>query len=1162
MLRLERLEISGFKSFLESAALSFPGSVTAVIGPNGCGKSNICDAVAWVLGEQSARILRGEKMDDVIFNGSARRRALGMAEVTLTLRSQNGDFPETDGRIAIGRRVYRDGQGEYFLNGKKVRLRDVQEVLFGTGLGVRAYSIIEQGKIDQVLSSKPQDRRRLIEEAAGITKYKIKKRAAELKLEETRANLTRLTDILIEVERSCHSLKRQASRAERYKERTELLRQKRAILTRLRYNALAEQNEKAARELADLRDAEARAGAELGQGESKEAEARRISLDSRMASEAARDRLSALTSAVERDDSAIESARRAETEIGGRRGALARTLQDLTADAEQRKTQRRELQIRLKDLRAGTASAEEERKAAAAEKSRIETELVRLEERLAQAQGEIVSAAGERVRSRNALHELDLALERVSAGQSRLSETRSRQSAALEAMEAEIRSAEAEGARLQRGARGAASAAEKGSLQFEEASRGITAREQTKAERREEAAALEHRARTLEEVRDARAEVTEAASRHLRERRIAIRGLLGSALKARPGWEEVLDRLASEELGALVVESDPDKAAAELKAAGLGGAVAGTAWKGKKPASNWEGVLENFPDLPAGVAASLPVVHFVETAKEAREGALARPGEIFAARSGEIVRGALWRVSGGRPAQSGILTLGRDLDAARARLKELSQLLSRSEKELDAERGRREKLQAELSALQEAARGAQEAAAAHEARVSERRLERDRRARELETLSAEDSMLGSEGDELTQKRGQVSQEESRLDKEEAAARAAAETLAAEAARRRPALAAAAEREAAARAAFEGARERQAACEREDGALAEQEDSAARKHSELQSEAGELATREVAAKNEAQESRKSREQHLLERERAARNFEAVSTASQKAALGAAEHEETLRKTRDFFEGARQRRFDAELSTARLTSDLEHSVADARREFGVAPEELAPAPDLSEEEFSALEGETRELSEQIEKMGPVNVLAFEEYREQSERLEFLSTQKRDLEASIASLLETIHKINATSSDRFAEAFARVNENFSQIFQRLFRGGTAEMRLLDESDLLDSGIEIIAQPPGKRNQSILLLSGGEKAMTAIALLMAIFRYKPSPFCILDEVDAPLDDANIDRFTRLIRDMVEDTQFIAITHNKRTMETADALYGVTMEEPGCSKIVSVRFD
>jgi len=252
----------------------------------------------------------------------------------------------------------------------------------------------------------------------------------------------------------------------------------------------------------------------------------------------------------------------------------------------------------------------------------------------------------------------------------------------------------------------------------------------------------------------------------------------------------------------------------------------------------------------------------------------------------------------------------------------------------------------------------------------------------------------------------------------------------------------------------------------------------------------------------------------------------------------------------------------VAATRGEADLEHLLAQAREEFGVEADTLEPPPDASPETVAALETEVAELAGALERLGPVNVLAYEEHREASERLTFLTVQRDDLLKSIAELQDSIRKINATSSERFAAAFAAINENFKEMFGRLFQGGAAEMKMLDETDLLESGIEIDAHPPGKRNQSILLLSGGEKALTAIALLMAIFRYKPSPFCILDEVDAPLDEANIDRFTRLLRDMTDETQFIAITHNKRTMETADVLYGVTMEEPGCSKIVSVKFD
>ncbi len=295
---------------------------------------------------------------------------------------------------------------------------------------------------------------------------------------------------------------------------------------------------------------------------------------------------------------------------------------------------------------------------------------------------------------------------------------------------------------------------------------------------------------------------------------------------------------------------------------------------------------------------------------------------------------------------------------------------------------------------------------------------------------------------------------------------------------------------------------------------------------------------------------------------ASELETASRASDEALQAAETGEEAAKNARLLLDSAREGRFEAEVVATRSASDLEHLVAQTREEFGTDPTELEPPADRSEEALAKLETEASELAASIERLGPVNLLAWEEHRTESERLTFLTTQRDDLVRSVAELQDSIRKINATSAERFSHAFAEINANFTQTFIRLFRGGTAQMRLLDENDPLESGVEIIAQPPGKRNQSILLLSGGEKALTAIALLMAIFRYRPSPFCILDEVDAPLDEANIDRFTNLLREMTDDTQFIAITHNKRTMETADAMYGVTMEEPGCSKVVSVRFD
>ena len=1163
MFHLERLEISGFKSFNESAQLTFPGAITAVIGPNGCGKSNICDAVAWALGEQSARVLRGERMDDVIFNGSGKRRPLGMAEVTLTLKSSNGDFPETEGRVAIGRRVYRDGEGEYFLNGRRVRLKDVQDVLFGTGLGVRAYSIIEQGKIDQVLSSKPQDRRRLIEEAAGITKYKARKRAAELKLEETRANLTRISDIVAEVDRACASLKRQASKAERYKERTALLREKRLLLARITFDALSADAARAEAALAGRRDDEAAATADLASCEAAEAEARRISSDARARRERARDELGGLTAAVERDDAAIEAARRAEIEIAARREAVARDSEQLARESEDRARARERLDGERRARRADLDAADAARLAAAGRRRGAEERIAAIETAVDEARRALAGAAAERVQARNDRHEIDLALERIAAARGRLAETAGKLDTAIALLDGELSAAESDERGMAEAARAAGEAFERAEEARRETAAALARLEEERGSAREEIAALEQRAEALEHAREDRERRAEQAAQALERRGLVPGGLLASRLVPRPGWESVIDRLASEELSALLVPGSADEAARALQAEGSGGAVVGLAWEGAAAASApWHAALENFADLPPAVRSALPPVVFVETAGEAADGARRNPGQTWAARSGEIVRGALRRVPSPRPAHAGLLSLHRQIEETRRGRAAAEASLAACEESLARGRERRDALDAETAALADARRAAESALAAHSARLAERRADRTRKTQERETLREEDAMLAADAEGLASRRAETAAREKILEERETAVRARIDAGTRELADARPDLAAALEADAAARESAEGARERLAAVERESVALAAHEEVANRKRSEWARESEALGARQETARREAEQARARRDVNVLAREASARAAEAASIDAERLSVAAADAEDAVRRVRAIFDDARQKRFDAEILASRAVSDLQHAVDSASREFGVPPEALPPDPGVDAAARALLETEAAELADQIEKMGPVNVLAFEEYREQSERLTFLTTQKTDLETSIASLLETIRKINTTSSERFAEAFAAINAHFSELFQRLFRGGTAQMRLLDENDLLDSGIEITAQPPGKRNQSILLLSGGEKAMTAIALLMGIFKYKPSPFCILDEVDAPLDDANIDRFAQLVREMSEDTQFIAITHNKRTMESADALYGVTMEEAGCSKIVSVKFD
>ena len=545
LFKLERVEILGFKSFYEKVDLAFPGSVTAVVGPNGCGKSNICDAVAWALGEQSAKILRGERMDDVIFNGSAKRRPLGMAEVILTLSPRagvpgnghgnghgngngngngNGGGHEAEGEDAaeqeflrIGRRVYREGHGEYFLNDKQVRLKDIQDRLLGTGLGVRAYSVIEQGRIDQVLSTKPQDRRRLIEEAAGITKYKLKKRLAETKLEETRGNLLRLSDIISEVERNVTSLKRQASRAARYKEKSRELREKRATLARLGHDRLLETVSQARKARDERRDREAEAAAALGLAEAELAAARLAASEASGKREATRDTVVSLESSIQRDDALLEANRRAAADLAERRAALDRESREAAAEQERIDREIAEQDERLERAVAEARSRSESREQADRRAAAAATTLSALERELQAAAARSVAAAGNRVSVRNELHELDVELSRITASLQRLTEAREKVARESSARLQDLERAQREAHQKDDEAREARLAVEKRESDLASTTAALARIEPERESAREELGAAEHRRDALNEILRSREKTVEGLRASLKK---------------------------------------------------------------------------------------------------------------------------------------------------------------------------------------------------------------------------------------------------------------------------------------------------------------------------------------------------------------------------------------------------------------------------------------------------------------------------------------------------------------------------------------------------------------------------------------------------------------------------------------------------------------------
>ena len=1176
MFRLKKLDIQGFKSFVDRTALTLPGRITAIVGPNGSGKSNIADAVQWVLGEQSAKSLRGTTMEDVIFHGAARRKAIGMAEVSLTLESRGGDhWADTGGEVTIARRVTRDGESDYVLNGKKCRLRDVQDLLLGTGLGVRAYSIIEQQKIELILSTKPQDRRRLIEEAAGVSKYKLRKRQAELKLEETRANLLRLSDIVGEIERNCTSLKRQASRAARWKEQAETLAGRKKTLSRLRADRLEAGFSEADAALRAATDAEAAALAEMGRLEAGLAEARRLVDEDEARRRELADAFARAREALLSAEAAVASAVRDAEEAAAREELLATQRSDAQADhlrsveeSGRAEEARISVETELGDAEARAASAA----AALEDVSRREADLVGRREA---ARRDLLAAGARAADATNRERDAALLAERLSFALSKLDERITRATEALEGRESAFRAAVAlkasafaalEGARTELDKLGEERRA------AEERLAGLRTTRDGLLSRQHEIAL---RSAALETVLAEREAGGEAARRALESAGLASDGVLADHFEARPGFEAALDAALGAALEAPVL-ADRDALGRALDA--VRGEKLGTA-RFLLPIPESPFPLRPHDPRVLGVArellapregddrlaSALPDAIVVASIDDALALAPLHPERTIVTRDGVVVRGSVVEAAGTEVPGEGLFTVRRDLKALAGERQDLAGRIDSFDQEIDGT----------SAAASDYATGADHALA--EVRAKEREHseadaraaaageERRRAGQELFVLTEERVALTADLAAAGTTRADAARlAESRtgelatLERTIADMETGVETL-------RAARLAAAEADAAARTARDVLRERRRAAEEAAASAAARAAEAARRVAELTLGIDESGTRRLTALETGEASR------------AAQGAAAEAVARTESALAETDRETEARRlareeletgeraAREALDAARRTRFDAELAVERRKADRDHLVETCRAEFGCLPEELPPVEPAEGEpppDETALAEEVVERTLALERLGPVNHAALEEYETESTRLRELTTQKLDLEASLAQILETIRTINLTSSDRFAEAFAAINANFAQVFQRLFRGGTASMQLLDEDDPLESGLEIMAQPPGKRNQTIGLLSGGEKALTAIALLVSIFKYKPSPFCILDEVDASLDEANIDRFTSLLVELSEETQFVLITHNKRTMETAQALYGVTQEEPGVSKLVSVRFD
>ena len=1270
MLKLKRVDIQGFKSFYDRTEMRFHGSgIAAIVGPNGCGKSNLSDAISWVLGEQSAKSLRGARMEDVIFAGTRERKPLGMAQVTLTmvdpaakflaatpLETAVADTPTVksdspangvpgiheasgvangstngangnghtnganghttghatvanghasgvghhahghNGEVTITRRLYRSGESEYLIDGKSARLRDIQDLFSGTGLGPESYAIIEQGRIGQILSNKPADRRAIIEEAAGVGKYKTRKRLAEAKLESAKQNLSRVFDILEEVGRQVNSLKRQASKAKRYEElRAEMLGYLRRAVSG-RFRLLESEAAKLALDLGQAQTNVLHLTNEVQAKEQEHARTQESCYQVEASLTAARARVAELNVEVERTRGRLESQARQIGTIEDRLAGSEAEIVNLDARHEREAADLAASTESLAAVERDYAEARQHLEAKAAERDALQAQLREQQRSLEASRQQVLRLMSEASSVRNQLVQNDeylASMERDAARArkeeesalsdlGRLEQTKEEISTRLSARQMEMESLTERRARVEEELKGRRERVQSARGLLQTLRDGLS---KEKARKESLEGILSHRAYTTDSVKRLFTQIERDQAGGLRPM-----GVFADFVEVtQPDWEKASEEFLHEELEYVVVHNwtEAEQGVAFMRAESDGRATflvheSGATNFTVPDLSQETGITGNLRDAvrltngfsaaPQGFLPRLSRCFLASDRTEAARLATAHPDCYFLLPDGATYHGDT--VTVGRKSASGPLAMKRELREVTGLVEkhehETAELISELEgleravalltEELEQVRTTQQTQEKDALALGHEQRKLAEEHARSGARLSTARLELERLTRkdlEAREQRERNHLLVAE------------KEQARFDQEKAleTARGELETQQSHAhgmneeySALRAALAALEER----------ARAEKAAAGRLDAQV--RQILARREQLSVEAERMGVERNRLLANNiELDQKAQMLADHSAE---ASSTVELLTAQEAGGRTALATLDELLRSLRIDVQAAQEQRGQFELELVRKQSELKYLDETSRKELNEAASAVAVAEEAtceaqgedgtSEPDINVDEIEQRyaEVRARIEALGPVNPQALEEFKEAEQRYEFLNTQRQDLIDSIRDTEKAIQELDTESRRRFKDAFEAVNEHFKEMFKTLFGGGQGEMRLTDEANLAESGIDIMASPPGKKLQNVALLSGGEKSLTAMALLMAIFRYTPSPFCILDEVDAPLDESNIQRLSRLIKEMAVDTQFIVITHAKRTMEVAQSLYGVTMQEPGISKLVSVKFD
>ena len=1151
-MRLKSIKLAGVKSFVDPTTVSFPSNMAAVVGPNGCGKSNIIDAVRWVMGESSAKNLRGESMTDVIFNGSNTRKPVTQASIELIFDNSDGTLTgeyAAFAEISIRRRVTRDAQNTYFLNGVKCRRRDITDIFLGTGLGPRSYSIIEQGMISKLIEAKPEELRNFIEEAAGISKYKERRRETENRIRRTHENLARLTDLREELERQLERLHRQAQSAEKYQEYKAEERQLKAQLSALRWQAL---------------------NAQVGQRE-QVIGGQEVSFE-------------ALNAEQRNADASIERLRDGHHELSERFNLVQGRFYSVGGDIARVEQSIQHGQQRLRQLQDDLREAEQARLETESHLGHDRTLLATLGEELAMLEPEqdIAGAAAEEAAAQleeaetamqawqeqwerfnqqsteprraaevqqSRIQQLEQSLERLAERRRRLDEERA--SLAGDPEDAELSELSEQLALGELGLEELAMAQEQSDQQLEQLREQIQQANRGEQHAQGELQRLNGRIASLEALQQAAMDPGKGVSEWLQEQGLDQRPRLADGLRVEPGWELAVETVLGADLHAVLLERFDDLDMSGFEQGDL------RLVSSQRAARSVSGSLLDKVTATSDLSPWLGRVRPVEDLDQAlAERASLADDESLISRDGYWVSRHFLRVRRAGEAESGLLARGQELERLQAERDE-------GEAALDL-------LAEQLLQLREAQREWEE--------------RREQQRRQHQDLSRQQGELNARRSASRAKLEQLTLRRQRLDEElvELSEQRALETEQLGEARLHlqdalDAMALATEQREALLASRDGIREqldhiRQEARQHKDhahqlavrvGSLRAQHDSTRQALERLEQQFERALERREQLSLNLDEGQAPLEELRMKLEELLERRMGVEDELKQARLALEDADRELRE-------AEKRRTQAEQQAQLLRGQLEQQ----RMEWqALTVRRKALQDQLHEDGFdlhgvigtlpadaneSEWEAELERLGARIQRLGPINLAAIDEYQQQSERKRYLDAQNDDLTEALDTLENVIRKIDKETRNRFKETFDQINSGLQALFPKVFGGGNAYLELTGE-DLLDTGVAIMARPPGKKNSTIHLLSGGEKALTALALVFAIFQLNPAPFCMLDEVDAPLDDANVGRYARLVKEMSEKVQFIYITHNKIAMEMADQLMGVTMHEPGCSRLVAV---